>query len=176
MNRRPPHAFSKPTPTSKPHGTASTATLRAQLTSCRNAVSMSTIERFSLNEHLLGFLSFILLISVLGFSGDDFRVTAFSLNGDMTLTNAFTNGVVTIEQAATVEGPWTPEKNLFSTHSPRFIADSKWAQRTPFLSAGSGSFRSRWVYQFGSIVWDADDCGWIRSDPVHLVQQLAARV
>jgi hypothetical protein len=66
-------------------------------------------------KHLLGFLSFILLNFSFGVSGDDFRVTAFSPNGDMTLTNAFTNGVVTIEQAATVEGPWTPEKNLFST-------------------------------------------------------------
>ena len=63
-------------------------------------------------KHLLGFLSFILLNFSFGVSGDDFRVTAFSPNGDMTLTNAFTNGVVTIEQAATVEGPWTPEKRF----------------------------------------------------------------
>src|ERR1035438_8311493 len=66
-------------------------------------------------KHLLGFLSFILLNFSFGVLGGDFRVTAFSSNGDMTLTNAFMNGVVTIEKAATVEGPWSPEKNLFST-------------------------------------------------------------
>jgi hypothetical protein len=42
VNRRPPHAFSKPTPTSKPHGTASTATasiIQAQVEELQTFVS-----------------------------------------------------------------------------------------------------------------------------------------
>jgi hypothetical protein len=61
----------------------------------------------------------ILFLVLLNFTfrvlADDFRITAFSREGTMSLANAFTNGVVTIEKAGTVDGPWLPEENVFST-------------------------------------------------------------
>ena len=36
-------------------------------------------------------------------------------DGTLTVTNAFTNGVVTVERAASLGGLWVPDKNVFST-------------------------------------------------------------
>lgn len=48
---------------------------------------------------------------------DDLRITTFGRNGQMTVTNTFTNGVVTVEKASSPGGPWAPEKNVFSLDS-----------------------------------------------------------
>lgn len=45
---------------------------------------------------------------------DNFGISTFSGDGTVGVTNAFTNGVVTIEKASAVEGPWVAEKNVFS--------------------------------------------------------------
>ena len=45
----------------------------------------------------------------------DFGISSFSAaDGTLNVTNAFTNGVVTIEKALAVVGPWRAEKNAFS--------------------------------------------------------------
>src|SRR6185503_6804149 len=43
------------------------------------------------------------------------EITSFSRDGLLVVSNAFTNGVCTIEQAADVSGPWVPSKNVFTT-------------------------------------------------------------
>ena len=45
---------------------------------------------------------------------DDLRITAFARNGTLIVTNTYSNGVVTLEKAASLSGPWMPEKNAFS--------------------------------------------------------------
>lgn len=46
---------------------------------------------------------------------DDFQITGFGADGSLTFGNGFTNGVVIVEQAATVSGPWAPVKNSYTT-------------------------------------------------------------
>src|SRR5438128_570388 len=46
---------------------------------------------------------------------DDLPVIGFLSDGTLTVTNAFTNGVVTVERAASLGGLWVPDKNVFST-------------------------------------------------------------
>lgn len=45
---------------------------------------------------------------------DDLGISNFSANGTMAVTNAFPTGVVTVEKALTVTGPWLAQKNAFS--------------------------------------------------------------
>ena len=47
----------------------------------------------------------------------NFGIASFSRDGTLMVTNAFTNGVVTVERAPTPGGPWLPEKNIFSVCS-----------------------------------------------------------
>jgi len=64
---------------------------------------------------------------------DDFQVISFSADGTLIVSNAFLNGVVTIERAATVDGPWLPQKNAYSTDIV--------AQVTVDVSAQTGFYR-----------------------------------
>lgn len=45
----------------------------------------------------------------------NFGISTFSADGSLSVTNALTNGVVTIEKASAVNGPWVAEKNVFSS-------------------------------------------------------------
>jgi hypothetical protein len=45
---------------------------------------------------------------------DNLGISSFSSNGTLGVTNAFTNGVVTIEKAPAVDGPWVAGINAFS--------------------------------------------------------------
>ena len=47
----------------------------------------------------------------------DLTVTSLNTSGQLTWTNAFTNGVCTVERAATVAGPWLPAQNVFTTNA-----------------------------------------------------------
>ncbi len=64
---------------------------------------------------------------------DDFRVSSLASNGTLTLSNAFTNGVITVERASNPAGPWAPEKNYFSVCSV--------TQVNVGLSGAAGFFR-----------------------------------
>ncbi len=44
----------------------------------------------------------------------NFGISKFAANGTLSVTNAFTNGVVTIEKAPAVDGSWLAAKNVFS--------------------------------------------------------------
>lgn len=43
-------------------------------------------------------------------------ITSLDLEGRLSWTNAFTNGVCTVEKASTIVGPWLPEQNYFTTN------------------------------------------------------------
>jgi hypothetical protein len=45
----------------------------------------------------------------------EFEITSFDVGGSLIVANAFTNGVCTVERAASVTGSWLPEKNIFTT-------------------------------------------------------------
>jgi sugar lactone lactonase YvrE len=64
----------------------------------------------------------------------DLRISSFVGDGTLTVTNTFTNGVVTVEKTSTVDGHWLPEKNVFSLGS---IAQLKLA-----LSGDTAFFRA----------------------------------
>ncbi len=64
---------------------------------------------------------------------DDFQVASLTSGGTLTVSNAFTNGVVTIERASNPAGPWVPEKNIFSVCSV--------TQLNVGLSGAAGFFR-----------------------------------
>src|SRR4051812_23046040 len=49
--------------------------------------------------------------------GADFTITAGSSNGSVTWANAYPTGVVTLESAARITGPWVPRKNVFTSNS-----------------------------------------------------------
>src|SRR6266700_848511 len=52
--------------------------------------------------------------AVLASYGGDLRISSLASDGTLIVTNAFTNGVVTVEKTSTVDGQWLPEKNVFS--------------------------------------------------------------
>ena len=83
---------------------------------------------------------------------DDFRITAFARDGTLTTTNAFLNGVVTVERASTPAGPWVPEKTVFPS--------GRMAQATLTPSGAGGFFRALTV-DFsgteGSSIFSASD-------------------
>ena len=45
-----------------------------------------------------------------------FRMESFQISGELTLADAFTNGVFTVERADVLSGPWMPVLNSFSTN------------------------------------------------------------
>jgi len=61
---------------------------------------------------------FILLlawgVSVMVCRADDFRIASFARDGALAVTNAFSNGLVTITKALAPQGPWVPEQQAFS--------------------------------------------------------------
>src|SRR5688572_25552749 len=62
----------------------------------------------------------LLLAFILGFSfahAAPVSITALSRNGVLAWTNALRPGVLTIETAALLEGPWSPVRNVYSTNS-----------------------------------------------------------
>jgi hypothetical protein len=60
---------------------------------------------------------FLMLVCILGTAAADFGIKSQDRFGAMMVTNAFTNGLVSIEKAASVSGPWTSEINRFSTNA-----------------------------------------------------------
>jgi hypothetical protein len=70
----------------------------------------------------------------LGVRGAAPGIASLQGNGTLLVTNTFTNGVLTCERAVTVDGPWRPERNVFSL--------SRVTQTSVALSNGSGFFRS----------------------------------
>ena len=63
----------------------------------------------------------------------DLQISAFTRGGNISWTNAFVNGVCTIESGSAPSGPWTPERNFFTTNSA--------GQSTLPLSSGNGYYR-----------------------------------
>src|SRR6266581_3883104 len=53
-------------------------------------------------------------LAALASSGGDLRISSLASDGTLIVTNAFPNGVVTVEKTSTVDGQWLPEKNVFS--------------------------------------------------------------
>lgn len=47
----------------------------------------------------------------------DLAITAFDQSGILSWTNAWTNGIATVEKAAAWAGPWTPIMNAFTSNS-----------------------------------------------------------
>ena len=45
----------------------------------------------------------------------EFRIQAFDSSGDLTWTNAFQSGVVTVETSPALAGLWSPNANYFTT-------------------------------------------------------------
>src|SRR6266849_1363737 len=64
-------------------------------------------------------LSWIVLgsFAALASCGGDLRISSLASDGTLIVTNAFTNGVVTVEKTSTDDGQWLPEKNVFSLGS-----------------------------------------------------------
>src|SRR5436190_24277923 len=73
------------------------------------------------------------VLSSVGFAGD-FKISSLNKAGVLTVTNAFTNGIVTIETAPTVSGPWSPVKNFFSLGSGTDVKTS--------VDSSAGFFRA----------------------------------
>src|SRR5438105_1908019 len=76
----------------------------------------------------------VAIMATLSARAGDFDISSLTRDGTLILSNAFTNGVVTVERAAAPGGPWTPEKNIFSVCSV--------TQLNLTLSGGAGFFRS----------------------------------
>jgi hypothetical protein len=70
---------------------------------------------FSNVSSLAGKIFAVSSLVVLPALADSLGISTFSADGTLNVTNAFTNGVVTIERASAVEGPWLAEKNAFSS-------------------------------------------------------------
>src|SRR5665213_1289641 len=50
-------------------------------------------------------------------AGNDFQITSFDPNGQITWANAFTRGVCTVESSSALGDGWTPRQNFFTTNS-----------------------------------------------------------
>jgi hypothetical protein len=59
------------------------------------------------------FLSLLTLVAWPALAAD-FAISSFSAHGTLRVENAFTNGVVTVEKALALEGPWWAEQNAYS--------------------------------------------------------------
>src|SRR6185295_5839216 len=72
-------------------------------------------------HHSLRMKTFLALLTAVWFAmpcpGADFGIIASGRDGSLTWTNAFTNGVCTVETAETPEGPWVLRLNMFTTGS-----------------------------------------------------------
>src|SRR6266404_5196343 len=64
---------------------------------------------------------------------DDLAITGFTRDGALSVANASTNGVLTVERSAAPAGPWLPETNIFSVCSV--------TQVNLALSGAAGFFR-----------------------------------
>lgn len=58
-----------------------------------------------------------ILLTVFNAMADDFAITSAKRDGALTWTNAFTNGVLTIEATPIVPGGWVPKRNVFTSNS-----------------------------------------------------------
>src|SRR5262245_6201010 len=65
------------------------------------------------------------------------RITGLTPQGDLFVTNSFTNGVLTIERAPTPGGSWTAEKNVFSLAATSEVSLS--------ITGRAAAFRARAV-------------------------------
>src|SRR5262245_20430588 len=80
-------------------------------------------RRMSRNLHLRRHFSFAFVIAALAglpamaAGAVEFGVSSFDASGWITWSNAFPAGVVTIECASTVTGPWLAGSNYFTTNS-----------------------------------------------------------
>ena len=68
-------------------------------------------------KNILLFLVTLCGTSMTELVANDFAVTSFALNGAITWSNAYSNGICTVETAAHPWGPWRPQQNLFTTHT-----------------------------------------------------------
>jgi hypothetical protein len=48
---------------------------------------------------------------------DDFQISSYSRDAVLTVSNAFTNGIVSVLKASSLTGFWYPQRNVFSTDS-----------------------------------------------------------
>ena len=97
----------------------------------------------------------------------DFRISSLSKGGVVTVTNAFTNGIVTLETAPTVLGPWSPTKNAFSLGSGAELQASQ-DSRTVFfraLAADLSGTAGSWDFVFDDILDLASMANKINSPP-----------
>jgi sugar lactone lactonase YvrE len=56
-----------------------------------------------------------LVIVTVGAAGAELRITSLSSDGDLSIADAFTNGICTIEGKDNLDGAWQPLHNLFTT-------------------------------------------------------------
>jgi hypothetical protein len=84
-------------------------------------------------------------VAVLPTYAGDFQITRFAGDGSLAVSNAFTNGVVRVEKAQALPGPWVPQTQTFSTGP---VVDLKLA-----LSGAAGFFRSRALDLSGPGSW-----------------------
>src|SRR2546423_821894 len=66
-------------------------------------------------KSLFGFLAVCLILSRA--EAADFKITASDRTRTLAWTNAFTQGVCTLETASMPIGPWSPQQNFFTTSS-----------------------------------------------------------
>src|SRR5690349_1262873 len=57
------------------------------------------------------------LLVCLSSNGVELSIQRYEHDGQVTWTNAFGAGVLTIETAGTVKGPWKPTENYFTSNS-----------------------------------------------------------
>jgi hypothetical protein len=78
-------------------------------------------------------LLFSLMLPVLSSLGGDLGIASYDRTGSLVLSNAFPNGVATIERAVSVAGAWLPAKSAFTTNTSAAV-------KAP-LSGGTEFFR-----------------------------------
>jgi hypothetical protein len=66
----------------------------------------------------LKLLAFILGISTIGVSAlsAQFNIAAYDPSGNLSFSNAFTNGICSLLRSSLVTGPWLPEANFYTTN------------------------------------------------------------
>jgi len=98
----------------------------------------------------------ILLGSLAGWSthSAELRVTTFTASGTLSVTNAFSNGVVTVERASSPAGPWLPETSTFSL-GPVVQLKLPVSGEAGFfrvLGADLSGLTDPWTFQSGDII------------------------
>ena len=66
--------------------------------------------------------------------GAELRIASLSTSGELSISNAFTNGVCTVERRDELGGSWRPAKNVFTT--------SALAQASISVTGASGFYRA----------------------------------